>query len=370
MERLAKDGVDRLYLRGLFGRLGDVYSPVPMGKKINELFLNKYMSAPRKAPTPGGAPAVYKSLLLPASVEKCKLYLVAHERAFTAMEARYGVPRGIVAGLLMVETRLGSYVGENSAFWSLACLAASDSPERVQTVVQELPLPMTPDKEEWLAALLKARSAWAYKELLALISHSRDQDADPLSVPGSIYGAIGLCQFMPSNLRLFAVDGNNDGKVDLFDPEDAIPSVANYLKLHGWEGTGRETRHASLKRYNKSNIYANTILALGEAIVSPAETAAGGAKAAPVTAAAGKKTAPAKVTVGKKTVPVTAAAGKTVAPGAQKAQGKSQAQAPGKTPGKVPGKAPGKTPGKSSGAGKDGRGKVETPRAAPSSIKS
>ena len=52
---------------------------------------------------------------------------------------------------------------------------------------------------------------------------------------GSYAGAIGLPQFMPGSIRRFAVDGNNDGKIDLRNsPEDAIASVANFLKAHGW----------------------------------------------------------------------------------------------------------------------------------------
>lgn len=47
-------------------------------------------------------------------------------------------------------------------------------------------------------------------------------------------GAFGLCQFLPSSYLSFAIDGNGDGVVDLFNVEDVIFSVANYLKKHGW----------------------------------------------------------------------------------------------------------------------------------------
>lgn len=298
MGRLAKDGVAPDHLKGLFGRLGDSYSHVPMGTKVTEIFTYKYMPRPKRSRKAGGTTPVYKGFVTPESVAKCKAYMAAHAPAFTAMEAAYGVPPAVVAGLLMVETRLGEYLGGSSSFWSLACLAAADSPERVATTVRELPLPMTPDKEQWLAALLRERSAWAYTELLALITHSKAQGLDPLLMPGSVYGAIGICQFMPSNLPKFAVDGNKDGKIDLFDPADAIPSVGNYLKQHGWKNSGRATRHAALKRYNKSTVYANTILALADAI-SPPPRKAGQDAGAGVKKSAGKRT-PAK-TAGKGT---------------------------------------------------------------------
>ncbi|MEQ1813424.1 MAG: lytic murein transglycosylase, partial [Candidatus Nitrotoga sp.] len=64
---------------------------------------------------------------------------------------------------------------------------------------------------------------------------AREQGWELLKVPGSYAGAIGIPQFMPSNYRKIAVDFNGDGKVDLVnDPVDAIGSVANYLKQHGW----------------------------------------------------------------------------------------------------------------------------------------
>ena len=44
-----------------------------------------------------------------------------------------------------------------------------------------------------------------------------------------------MSQFMPSNYRKLAVDGDDDGDIDLFTHADAIHSVANYLKVHGWQ---------------------------------------------------------------------------------------------------------------------------------------
>lgn len=306
LRRLNQDGVDLNWLRAMFGRMGDAYSHEPMGAKVTELFTSKYVPRPpRKTPAKHpAAPPVYTKMVTPENLEKCKAYLETHKKTFAAMEERYGVPKEVVAGLLMVETRLGTFLGHNSSFWSLACMAAADSPERVSPALEALPLPMTPDKEQWLRQTLRERSSWAYKELLALIRHSMDNELDPLGLPGSVYGAIGICQFMPSNLTKFAVDGNRDGKVDLFDPADAIPSVANYLKENGWAGreiipANRAGHHQTLKRYNKSNVYANTILAIAEGVAAPEAVYGTGATTAPQAKQAVRKQGAAKKTTGK-----------------------------------------------------------------------
>ncbi|MBV9192296.1 MAG: lytic murein transglycosylase, partial [Betaproteobacteria bacterium] len=49
-------------------------------------------------------------------------------------------------------------------------------------------------------------------------------------------GAIGIPQFMPTSLRRYAVDFNGDGRIDLTrSSADAVGSVANFLKEHGWQ---------------------------------------------------------------------------------------------------------------------------------------
>ena len=292
MRRLADDGIDAVFLHSIFSRMGNSYSHTPMGAKVNELFSNKFMPPPprKKTSAPRSTvPPVYKGFVTSENVERCREYLLSHAVAFGYMEATFGVPKEIVAGLLMVETRLGTFLGTNSSFWSLACMAAADKPERVEPTVRALPLPLTPERATWLSKILHERSNWAYRELLALARHSSANGLDPLGMPGSVYGAIGICQFMPSNLPKYAVDGNKDGIIDLFDPADAIPSVGNFLKQHGWSGKDRASRHKTLMRYNRSTVYANTILALAEELDKPAGTALAGTAATPGTKAAAKK---------------------------------------------------------------------------------
>ena len=122
-------------------------------------------------------------------------------------ETVYGVPPEIVTAIIGVETRYGSRIGRHRVMDSLATLAF-DYPPRSKFFRQEL--------EQFL--------------LLA-----REEDADPLSIKGSYAGAMGQSQFIASSYRHYAVDFNGDGKRDLWNSTaDAIGSVANYFKEHGW----------------------------------------------------------------------------------------------------------------------------------------
>lgn len=76
-------------------------------------------------------------------------------------------------------------------------------------------------------------------ELETFLLMARDEQDDPLDLKGSFAGAMGYGQFMPSSYKQYAVDFNGDGHINLWDPEDAIGSVANYFKAHGWTPGGR-----------------------------------------------------------------------------------------------------------------------------------
>ena len=88
--------------------------------------------------------------------------------------------------------------------------------------------PNTPNRDE--------RQATFRKNLEDLLVWTHDQQIDPTTVLGSYTGAIGIPQFLPSSIVQYAVDFDGNGHIDLrTSTADAIGSVANYLKQHGWE---------------------------------------------------------------------------------------------------------------------------------------
>lgn len=122
-------------------------------------------------------------------------------------EQTYGVPSEIIVAILGVETFYGENTGKYPVLQALATLAF-DYPKRSAFFLGEL--------EQYL-----------------LLTREQHLPADKLT--GSYAGAMGSPQFIASSYRNFAVDFVNAGKIDLINNiPNAIGSVANYFKIHGW----------------------------------------------------------------------------------------------------------------------------------------
>ncbi len=275
--RLKEDKVESEKLAEYFSELPSAPSQDPMGRKIRELygykFIKKDPNAPKKSPKydypPAGYTAPgpwYKGIVTESIAEKCIDFINTYPEAFAKAEAEYKVPKEVIAALLFIETRLGGYLGKENAFVTLASMASTDNYSDIPDWTKKLPN-NPEEKESWITETMEKRSDWAYNEFKALTEVIIENELDPYAMPGSIYGAIGLCQFMPSNIKKYAADGNEDGKINLFEPEDAIVSVGKYLQKHNWkENSSLTAQHKVLKKYNNLNVYANSILGLAEKI--------------------------------------------------------------------------------------------------------
>jgi membrane-bound lytic murein transglycosylase B len=77
-------------------------------------------------------------------------------------------------------------------------------------------------------------------------------------------------QFLPSKYLQFGADGDGDGRVSLYDPEDAVASCARYLQANGWQpGIDRAGRRRVIWSYNRSSPYIDTVLALADRLPPP-----------------------------------------------------------------------------------------------------
>jgi membrane-bound lytic murein transglycosylase B len=81
-------------------------------------------------------------------------------------------------------------------------------------------------------------------------------------------GAIGPMQFRPATFARYAVDGDRNGVLDAWDPEDAIFSAAHYLCVSGAEGGSAAGVHAALLAYNHAEWYVDLVLAAEQAIIA------------------------------------------------------------------------------------------------------
>ena len=252
------------FIRDLVERHGFVES------ELNTLFARVYrvdpvlqaIVAPAEiAPWPD-----YRAMFVsPPRISGGLAFWTAQEALLARAEREYGVPAEIIVAIIGVET----FYGRNPGRWRVV--------EALATLAFDYP----------------PRAGFFRGELENYLLLARDSGLDVFSVRGSYAGAIGIPQFMPGSLRRYAVDFDGDGAIDLSrNTADAIGSVANYLKQHGWrtgeavqrkQGTpdeaagdrtidlGTERRvglanFQALMRYNRSPLYAAAVADLAEAL--------------------------------------------------------------------------------------------------------
>jgi peptidoglycan lytic transglycosylase B len=120
----------------------------------------------------------------------------------------YGVPEEIIVAIIGVETFYGRNTGRWRVIDALATLAFDYPP----------------------------RAPFFRSELENYLLFARELELDVFAVKGSYAGAIGMPQFMPGSYLRYAVDFDGDGAINLQDnAADAIGSVANFLRRHGWK---------------------------------------------------------------------------------------------------------------------------------------
>ena len=206
----------------------------------------------------------YDQFLSPESIEKAQKYINDHKATLDKTEQEYGVDKNVITAIMLVETRLGKNVGSSSVLGVLSTMAALEDPDIRELFWNQIPKDNRISKEEYeIKAPQKAK--WAYNELKAFIKYIEREGLDPYSIYGSYAGAMGLAQFMPSNILMLAKDGDQDGHINLFNHEDAIVSIANYLKHYGWKpGITQEDAYEVIYHYNHSKYYVDTILKISE----------------------------------------------------------------------------------------------------------
>lgn len=150
--------------------------------------------------------------MMPVRIENGVKFWRDNREYLTRAEKEFGVPAEVIVSIIGVETNYGRNTGNYNVIDALSTLAF-DYPPRAPFFRSEL--------ENYFLLM-------------------REQKHNPIEFKGSYAGAMGYGQFMPSSYRKWAIDYSGDGFTDIWkSPEDAIGSVANYFKQHGWQ-TGEQ----------------------------------------------------------------------------------------------------------------------------------
>tara|TARA_B100001029_G_scaffold164400_1_gene155234 strand:- start:12603 stop:13631 length:1029 start_codon:yes stop_codon:yes gene_type:complete len=171
----------------------------------------------------------YKKLFLEENrIANGKKFISENLELFEKVEREFGVPKEIITSILGVETRYGKIKGSYKVLDSLSTLGF-DFPRR---------------------------SKFFKSELIQFFILTRENNFDISSIKGSYAGAMGYGQFISSSYRAYAIDYDGDGYADLFNSvPDAVASIANYLKIHGWKKDGAIVTQVELNKVNKTYEY-------------------------------------------------------------------------------------------------------------------
>ena len=132
-------------------------------------------------PSPKPGPLVYRSIMTEERLSEARAFMTANQKKLLHLERYYGVPSEIAVGILTVETRLGTYVGEESAFQTLASMALCDDFKCVADAFKDEHLTKT--KRRWLERRIQQKARWAYGECKALLTYAVRSGRDPLTIP-------------------------------------------------------------------------------------------------------------------------------------------------------------------------------------------
>ncbi|MDD3591531.1 MAG: lytic murein transglycosylase B [Sulfurovum sp.] len=211
-KREVKVFIDRMVKKYGFKRsyLNRLFRDVDFQREALAIYVPSYREKvkPARSAKKQGSWDRYEEIFLKESkVQKGVQYMHQHRKTLQKAYREFGVEPEFIAAIIGIESHYGVNTGKYPTFDTLTTLAFE--PHR--------------------------RQKFYRSELLEFLLMTRREKVNPKGVKGSYAGAIGLGQFIPSNYKTFVVDFNRDGKKRMHQHEDAIGSIAYYLKRHGWK---------------------------------------------------------------------------------------------------------------------------------------
>jgi lytic murein transglycosylase len=159
---------------------------------------------------------------------------------YSSLEQQYGVPAGVLLAIHGMETGFGGFMGSSAVVSAITTLAYDCRRSDF----------FTPHA---IGALMLV-----------------DRGSITSNTKGAKHGELGHTQFLPGNALRYGIDGNGDGRVDLYNQTDAMASTANFLRKKGWKpGQGYQQgqpNYAVIKQWNAATVYQQAIAIMGARI--------------------------------------------------------------------------------------------------------
>ncbi len=235
-EHLKGSNVPEAYIREAF-----THDEIKIHKEIAEKFSRPYEKKTWK---------VYRKIFVKNSriTAGAKFYKKNIE-LIKAVSSEYKVDPFIIVTIAGIESNYGSHHSQYSVFNSL------------YSQIHDMP----------------KRAKWAAKELAEFIKYCYNDQLDPQEVGGSYAGAFGFGQFIPSSFNNFSVDFNEDGVRQPYDWPDVLASIANYLRLNGYNPNSDDYNRdgdiwKSIYAYNHANNYVMAVLELRNEIKNQSQS--------------------------------------------------------------------------------------------------
>jgi membrane-bound lytic murein transglycosylase B len=257
--RLSQEGFDSEFLSRLFSDSRAGYLPA-----LTTIPLYSYETLER-----------YAKFLSPELILLSKKFLNHNFKTLRQMEERFQVDKEVAVAILLVESRFGENIGRYRVLPTLASIALMGSPENLQRNCDTFRQWDPEVSCDWIESRSRRRAEWAYQELKCFLNIIRQESIDPLEVFGSHAGAMGMAQFIPSSYLNYALSEESLEKW-LLSKEEAIFSIGNFLKSHGWKkNLPVEKKKRILWSYNRSTPYVETVLQIAKKI-TPSSPEGGG----------------------------------------------------------------------------------------------
>lgn len=231
---------------------------------LTELYQSPNMPEFNEVPfrlAPKESHAIYGGFTSKEKIARAKEVLSKYKSVFESIERVYEVPGNIIAAIMLVETDLGNNLGKELVANRLSRIANIATKENLEWNTKRLQKDDPGVTYEAVEKRSQYLLATFYPQLIDLLHAHLYGYLDVHTLRGSISGAFGIPQFLPSSYLKYGIDGNRNGVASLFEFEDAIWSIGHFLYDGGWrKNIDYPTKRAVIWKYNKSDAYIDTIL--------------------------------------------------------------------------------------------------------------